>query len=128
MHISGRKHLRARHAITDLSRGDGVSPDTQSEEIREIILERISAILQDTYQESVQGLSEQSLRAKLAFKGDPLLNELRLALERIERGEYGRCIFCKAPIDELRLRTEPTAHFCEQCGQQLLYRSHRQNS
>ena len=105
-----------------------MSPDTQAEEIREIILQRISAILQDTYQETVQGLTEQSLRAKLAFKGDPLLNELRLALERIERGEYGRCIFCKSPIDEQSLRAEPTAHFCEQCGRLLRYRSGRPKS
>ncbi len=105
-----------------------MSPDTQHEEFREIILQHISMILRDIYQETVQGLSEQSLRAKLAFKGDPKLNELRLALERIERGEYGRCIFCKSPIEEQRLRTDPTAHFCSRCSQLLLYRSGRHTS
>jgi RNA polymerase-binding transcription factor DksA len=105
-----------------------VSPDTQTSEIREIILERISAILRDTYKEAVHDLSEKTLSAKLAFKGDPLLNELRLALERIERGEYGRCIFCKLPIAAETLRKNPTAHFCERCAHELLFHTSRHSS
>jgi len=92
-------------------------------EIREIILDRIAGILQEKYAEPVHDLSEESITAQLAFKGDPHLNELRLALERMRRGDYGRCIFCKCGIDEEVLRHSPTAHFCTRCANMLRYRT-----
>lgn len=100
-----------------------MNTDTQSYEIREIILVRIASILQEVYKEPVEDLSEEAIVAKLAFKGDPQLNELRLALERIRRGDYGRCIFCKSDIDRHILKHNPTAHFCERCANILRYRT-----
>lgn len=88
----------------------------QKKDIREIILGRIATILEQEYRDTVTELSENILTAKLAFKADPQLNELRLALERMKRGEYGRCIFCKGPIDEAALEQNPTAHFCVRCS------------
>jgi len=96
-----------------------VSLDTQTREIREIILQRIAVILQDEYEETVQEHSEEYLTACLAFKSDPRLNELRLALNRIQRGDFGRCIFCKQHIATETLRTTPTAHFCDSCANAL---------
>ena len=92
----------------------GHSPD-----IREIILGHIATILEREYRDPVTDLSEDALTAKMAFKADPRLNELRLALERMKRGEYGRCIFCKGAIAEELLSRNPTAHFCEQCAGML---------
>lgn len=91
--------------------------------IREIILGRIATILNDVYRDPVQDLSEDHISAKLAFKADPQLNELRLALERMRRGDYGRCIFCKGPITTDVLAGNPIAHFCEQCSGVLRYRT-----
>ncbi len=105
-----------------------MSRDTQSTEIREIILYRIATILMDVYQESLQEFSEEYLTACLAFKGDPRLNELRLALERIQRGDYGRCIFCKNPIATETLRDNPTAHFCDSCAHTLRQRNRHHSS
>lgn len=85
-------------------------------EIREMILSRIVNILADVYEEKVTDLSHQNISALLAFKGDPYLNELRLALERMERGEYGKCILCREEIEYIILKTTPTAHFCEKCS------------
>jgi DnaK suppressor protein len=45
-------------------------------------------------------------------------NQLRLveeALERIERGEYGRCSQCDLPIPSKRLEVQPWARHCVQC-------------
>ncbi|MCB2204680.1 hypothetical protein KQI65_08020 [bacterium] len=97
-------------------------------EIREIILHRIASILQDRYDETLQELSEEYLTACLAFKGDPHLNELRLALERIRRGDYGRCIFCKEDIPTDVLRGDPTSHFCEPCSRTLRTRLQQRHS
>ena len=85
-------------------------------DIREIILGRIAAILEDEYRDPITDLSEEALTAKLAFKAHPQLNELRLALERMKRGEYGHCILCKGDIGIVALAQNPTAHFCGRCA------------
>lgn len=86
------------------------------ESIREIILERIAAILTEVYKEEITEFTPEALSAHLAFKADPRLNDLRLALERMDRNEYGQCIFCKGQIAADLLRQHPTAHFCAQCA------------
>lgn len=96
---------------------------THNGEIREIILVRIAEILQDVYHEPMQGLTSESVLARLAFKSEPRLNELRLALERLDRNEYGLCIFCKSTIPMTILRVAPTAHFCESCANGLRRRA-----
>jgi RNA polymerase-binding transcription factor DksA len=92
-------------------------------ELQERILVRIAAILTAVYHEPAEDLSVENLSAKLAFKGDPHLNELRLALERIGRHEYGLCIFCKGDIAIEILRELPTAHFCESCAEKLVQKN-----
>jgi len=96
----------------------------QVSEIKEVILSRIVRILRDVYQEPPAGISFETVYARLAFKSDPHLNELRLALERIERGEYGNCIFCKKEIQSSLLLSLPTAHFCESCAAILRNKTH----
>lgn len=102
-------------------------PEVKSREVREIILERIAEILRNEYSESIQEFTADALSAHLAFKGDPHLNELRLALERMERDEYGRCIFCKETMSIETLKSKPTAHFCDQCSRILSVRSRPSN-
>ena len=92
-------------------------------EIQERILVRIAGILSTVYNEPAEDLSVENVSAKLAFKGDPHLNELRLALERIKRDEYGQCIFCKGDISMEILRELPTAHFCKPCADTLMKKS-----
>ncbi|MDD2573484.1 MAG: TraR/DksA C4-type zinc finger protein [Bacillota bacterium] len=45
------------------------------------------------------------------------LNQIEQALERIERGEYGRCDLCGGEIDLERLNTQPEADICLNCSQ-----------
>lgn len=92
---------------------------THLTELKELILSRIAGILEHEYNEPRHALTSDSLTAHLAFKADPHLNELRLALERIERNEYGHCIYCKQEIPVPVLREAPTAHFCDRCAAQL---------
>ncbi len=105
-----------------MNRG-GETVDTRNAMMREIILMRIASILQDVYKDPASDLSEETIFAKLAFKSHPQLNELRLALERMGRGEFGRCIFCKGPISTHVLEGNPTAHFCDQCTGMLRHRT-----
>lgn len=92
-------------------------------EITELILARIEVILEEKYHERLSGVTLANVAACVAFKADPELNELRLALERMERGEYGSCIFCKQHIPARMLREHPTAHFCDSCSAILRYRT-----
>ena len=43
------------------------------------------------------------------------LAELHAALERIERGSYGRCDRCYAEIELDRLEASPRERYCEAC-------------
>ncbi|MBL0176916.1 MAG: hypothetical protein IPP94_16935 [Ignavibacteria bacterium] len=96
----------------------------QQSELREIILAKIATILTGVYNEPVPTITLGDVLARTAFKADPLLNELRLALERLERGDFGRCIFCKEDIPYPILSDLPTAHFCDRCANVLRCRTH----
>jgi RNA polymerase-binding transcription factor DksA len=97
---------------------------TQRTELQEIILSKIAAILDVEYHEPVSSITIEDVSARIAFKADPLLNELRLALDRLSRNEFGNCIFCKEEIPVHVLYSLPTAHFCERCANILRCRTH----
>ncbi|MER5531028.1 TraR/DksA C4-type zinc finger protein [Streptomyces sp. NPDC002677] len=44
------------------------------------------------------------------------LNDLDRALERLERGDYGRCELCGEPIPTERLEVRPAAKTCVRCA------------
>jgi DnaK suppressor protein len=44
-----------------------------------------------------------------------LLELIDEALERIEGGEYGRCVHCDEPVQEKRLEAVPWARHCLRC-------------
>ncbi len=43
------------------------------------------------------------------------LEEIRLALRRMEEGQYGICVTCEEEIPEARLEALPTTTRCVQC-------------
>jgi DnaK suppressor protein len=44
------------------------------------------------------------------------IREIRLALQRIERGDYGKCESCGRPIAAERLEALPWVSSCIRCG------------
>lgn len=44
------------------------------------------------------------------------LDEVRLALERVKKGEYGQCERCEQPIGAARMRALPWARLCIRCA------------
>ena len=44
-----------------------------------------------------------------------LLESIDSALERIEEGQYGKCVHCGQPIQEKRLEAVPWARHCLRC-------------
>lgn len=59
---------------------------------------------------------ERAHVAALLAQSREHLAELDRALERLERGDYGRCETCGAPIPVERLEVRPAASTCVQCA------------
>lgn len=43
------------------------------------------------------------------------LRDVKKALERIEKGDYGTCKYCGKPIEEKRLEARPSSSACIEC-------------
>jgi RNA polymerase-binding transcription factor DksA len=70
----------------------------------------VTAAVADTTHE-VPGPSEVSID-----EVDRLLDQVELALTRLDDGTYGRCGSCGSPIDDALLAASPTARDCGNCA------------
>jgi len=67
--------------------------------------------------EEAQRTREQSVLQDLDEVQRAHLEEIDLALQRIEQGTYGSCVDCGVPIDGARLSALPTATSCRRCAE-----------
>lgn len=85
--------LKSQDPFSDPDRlNDNAASDTDAKE--EISHERMEAL-------------ERELRLHM--------EEIKIALERIKKGTYGKCMSCKNMIDTDRLAVKPTALYCVSC-------------
>ena len=61
---------------------------------------------------------EQEFTLGLIENEQATLREIDEALERIEKGEYGKCRQCGNPIVKTRLKAKPHATLCIECRRQ----------
>ncbi|MFF3753771.1 TraR/DksA family transcriptional regulator [Streptomyces sp. NPDC002018] len=59
---------------------------------------------------------ERAHVAALLARAREHLDDLDRALERLERGDYGRCEVCGEPIPAERLEARPAARTCVRCA------------
>ena len=102
------------------------------ERFRKILLEQRSQILSrarqmltgevyvdsDDFPDSLDtAVSESSLAltGRMRERERGLLNKVEKSLEKIERGDYGKCESCGEEIGLERLRARPVADFCIDC-------------
>ena len=64
----------------------------------------------------MDALQIQAMNKETGRRRRQLLRDIDLALERMERGEYGRCRECGEAIAEARLAIQPTARLCVDCA------------
>jgi len=69
----------------------------------------------DTADAASDGGEEEAHRSA-ADSVDELLDEVELALARLDDGTYGRCESCGSPIDDARLAASPIERTCGHCG------------
>ena len=60
-------------------------------------------------------VEEYGIRLPIEFSLEIRLRNINLALEKIEKGKYGKCEKCGKEIDEKRLKICPEARFCLKC-------------
>ncbi len=96
--------------------------------IRQQILAQLYEHLQQQYsfgQSREVLLGDQSsphtLDAILSFKSDPRLNELKRALDQLDEGTFGICIFCKGRIPQSVLDQDPIQRLCARCEQAIAH-------
>lgn len=69
--------------------------------------------------DSTSEVVEYSLNLSLEETLEKSLKDVIKSLERIEKGEYGVCKYCKQGIDPKRLRARPTSSACVACKTKL---------
>jgi RNA polymerase-binding transcription factor DksA len=62
---------------------------------------------------------EMEVALTLLENEEQLIEEINLALARIDAGTFGRCEGCQQAIPRERLDAVPYARYCASCGQRL---------
>lgn len=116
------------------SRGNGLTKKQLGKRMRPIIEKQIVEIEAKVKRHSQEGLQETETRsyamhladisgdqyekefsAEIVAKDLASLNELKYALEKIEKGSYGVCEDCGCNIPLKRLEIMPGARYCVSC-------------
>lgn len=58
---------------------------------------------------------EKELKFDISATEKNILNEIEVALKKIENGKYGICELCKKPIEPKRLKAIPYSRYCIDC-------------
>ena len=74
---------------------------------------------QDSDADPEQNSHEESVRLRLNRVLYGQLRQVEEALDRLELGEYGRCLACEAPIAPKRLQAVPWAKYCLTCQEKF---------
>lgn len=77
------------------------------------------------FEEIAVDFLEMQQEQSILVNEQALLSEVEHALERINKGTYGRCENCGQPIPEKRLEALPWAARCVKCEEQLERRNLR---
>lgn len=69
----------------------------------------------DKEDENAAEVAEYAANLTIEQDLEKALRDVLGALDRIKKGGYGICKYCKKPIDEKRLRARPDAGTCVEC-------------
>ncbi|MEK7084453.1 MAG: TraR/DksA C4-type zinc finger protein [Patescibacteria group bacterium] len=69
--------------------------------------------------DDVLEVEEFTVNKPLEITLEKTLQDITKALDRLEKGTYGICKYCKNPIDENRLQARPTSSACVSCKKVL---------
>jgi RNA polymerase-binding protein DksA len=93
--------------------GERAQLNTQLEELSSTADE---SSFDENFADSAQVAAEQGENRALATTLREQLADVDRALERLDRGTYGRCANCGEPISEERLAAMPATSHCIRCA------------
>lgn len=73
----------------------------------------------DKEDENAMEVAQYTTNKPLEISLENSLRDTDKALERMKKGTYGLCKYCKEPIDEKRLEARPTSSACINCKKSL---------
>jgi DnaK suppressor protein len=125
--IGAERHSAVAHDIVGQERGKDKMDAKNAEEVLRARLDELldrSKVIEEDLRHPLEADSEEQAvdladDEALAGVDEVLKREIaavRLALLRIERGEYGSCAACGEDIAEKRLEALPTATLCIKCA------------
>lgn len=71
--------------------------------------------IEDDEDVNAQEVSQYSDRLSLAAELKKTLGDIEKSLEKIEKGEYGKCKYCQKDINPQRLLARPSSGSCVDC-------------
>lgn len=81
-------------------------------QLRELGRDESTLAYDDNFADSGQVAAEQGENQALAARLRDQLDDVELALRKLDEGQYGRCEVCGNPIGEARLEVMPATRFC----------------
>lgn len=91
-----------------LAEKDGAAEDVAPVELDQARMGRLSRM---------DDMQRQAMAKELDRRRDVQLQRIEGALQRLEKGTYGRCAKCGEAIAQKRLDFDPTVFFCVACAQ-----------
>ena len=73
----------------------------------------------DKEDENAQEVAQYTTNKPLEIALENELRDVNKSLDRLKKGDYGVCKYCKKPIDEKRLLARPTSGACVSCKKTL---------
>ncbi len=69
----------------------------------------------DKDDENAAEVAEYAANVSIEQDLEKTLRDINVALDRLKKGTYGICKYCKKPIEEKRLLARPTSSACVEC-------------
>jgi len=69
----------------------------------------------DKEDENAAEVADYVVNLSLEDNAEKSLRDVNQALDRLKKGEYGICKYCRKPIEEKRLLARPTSSSCMSC-------------
>ncbi|MDD5340833.1 MAG: TraR/DksA family transcriptional regulator [Patescibacteria group bacterium] len=73
----------------------------------------------DKEDENAGEIAEYTDNLSIEFSLETTLRDINKALEKIEKGKYGKCNYCGNEIPEERLLARPASSSCVECKEKL---------
>ncbi|MCX7905227.1 MAG: TraR/DksA family transcriptional regulator [Elusimicrobiales bacterium] len=105
--------------------------DLDIKKIKEILIEKRNEILEEIRMQSeyeninekdigdeiddVVQTVEKEIKFDISANEKNILNEIEIALKKIENGTYGKCELCKKDIEPKRIKAIPYSRYCIEC-------------